>query len=151
MIRNRTQKPARLGATNFKTKSGSNPSGSPKKEQQIVNLGKLPAQIRPAADFLKQHVKDVRGRVLTKGNQIQVEGLKHKEVKLLLHKFLRHNGFDDHRVLSQSGILEIVPQHTAMHTRHEEGTSPPAAATMPYLFPGTNAPVPTDRKRRKKS
>jgi len=89
--------------------------------------------------------------VLTKGNQIQVEGLKHKEVKLLLHKFLRHNGLDSHRVLSQSGILEIVPQHMATHTRLEQGTPPPAAATMPYLFPGTNAPVPTDKKRRKKS
>jgi hypothetical protein len=141
----------RFGATNFKTKSGSNPVGKQKKEQQTVNLGKLPAQIRPAADFLRIHVKSVRGRVLTRGNQIQVEGLKHREVKLLLHKFLRHNGLDDHRVLSQSGVLEIVPQHIAVHTRHEEGTPPPAAATMPYLFPGTNAPVPTEKKRRKKS
>jgi len=116
-----------------------------------VNLGRLPAQIRPAADFLKIHVKSVRGRVLTKGNQIQVEGLKHREVKLLLHKFLRHNGLDNHRVLSQSGTLEIVPQHVAVHTRYGEATPPPAAATMPYLFPGRNSPVPPDKKRRKKS
>ena len=140
----------KFGATTFKTKNASTPIGKKKKEQQIVDLGRLPSQIRPAADFLKLHAKSVSGRVLTKGNQIQVEGLKHKEVRLLLHKFLRHNGLDDHRVLSQSGILEIVPQHIAIHSRHEEWTPPPAAATMPYLFPGTNAPVPTDKRRRKK-
>jgi hypothetical protein len=116
-----------------------------------VDLARVPGKIGSAVDFLRDHVKSVKGRISTKGNQIQVEGLKHREVKLLLHKFLRHNGLDDHRVLSQSGVLEIVPQHMAVHTRHEEGTLPPAAATMPYLFPGTNAPVPTEKKRRKKS
>jgi hypothetical protein len=101
-------------------------------------------------DFLREHVKNVKGRVSTKGNQIQVEGLKHREVKLLLHKFLRHNGLDEHRVLSQSGKLEIVPQHIATHTRDEGGTPPPAAATMPYLFPGAPAPVVPEKKRRKR-
>jgi hypothetical protein len=135
----------------LKSKSRSNPVGKPKKEQQTINLAKLPAQIGSAADFLKEHVKGVKGRVSTKGNQIQVEGLKHREVKLLLHKFLRHNGLDDHRVLSQSGTLEIVPQHLVVHSRPQEGTPPAASATMPYLFPGASAAVPTDKKRKKKS
>jgi hypothetical protein len=135
----------------LKSKSRSNPVGKPKKEQQTINLAKLPAQIGSAADFLKEHVKGVKGRVSTKGNQIQVEGLKHREVKLLLHKFLRHNGLDDHRVLSQSGTLEIVPQHLVTHSKPQEGTPPPASATMPYLFPGASAAVPTDKKRKKKS
>src|SRR5437870_8113921 len=142
----------KFGATTFKTKNASTPIGKKKKEQQIVDLGRLPSQIRPAADFLKLHAKSVSGRVLTKGNQIQVEGLKHKEVKLLLHKFLRHNGLDDHRVLSQSGMLEIVPPHLVTHTKQDAATTPPpAAATMPYLFPGAPAPVSTDQRRRKKS
>src|SRR5207244_5129603 len=137
---------------NLKPKSGSNPVGKQKKEQQTVSLGKLPAQVKSAADFLKEHVKTVKGRVSTKGNRIQVEGLKHKEVKLLLHKFLRHNGLDDHRVLSQSGMLEIVPPHLVTHTKQDAATTPPpAAATMPYLFPGAPAPVSTDQRRRKKS
>jgi len=135
----------------LKSKTRSSPVSKPKKEVQTVDLGKLPGQIGSAADFLKEHVKGVKGQVLTKGTQIQVEGLKHKEVKLLLHKFLRHNGLDDHRVLSQSGILEIVPQHVAVHSRPQEGTPPPASATMPYLFPGASAAVPTDKKRKKKS
>ncbi len=142
----------KFGATAFKTKNVSNLVGKQRKEQQTVDLGKLPAQIRSAADFLKVHVKSGSGRVITKGTQIQVEGLKHKEVKLILHKFLRHNGLDGHRVLSQSGILEIVPPHIPTHHKHEgAATPPPAAATMPYLFPGAPAPVSTDKRRRKKS
>jgi hypothetical protein len=133
----------------LKSRSRSSPVGKPKKEQQTINLGKLPAQIGSVADFLREHVKGVKGRVSTKGNQIQVEGLKHREVKLLLHKFLRHNGLDDHRVLSQSGTLEIVPQHLVAHSRPQEGTPPPAPATVPYLFPGVSAAVPTAKKRRK--
>ncbi len=66
-----------------------------------MNLARLPGKIGSAVDFLGEHVKSLNGRVSTKGNQIQVEGLKHKEVKLLLHKFLRHNGLDDHRVLTR--------------------------------------------------
>ncbi len=117
-----------------------------------MNLARLPGKVGPAGDFLREHVKSLKGHVSTKGNQIQVEGLKHKEVKLLLHKFLRHNGLDDHRVLSQSGILEIVPTHLVTHTKQDAATTPPpAAATMPYLFPGAPALVSTDKRRRKKS
>ena len=135
----------------MKPKSGSKPTGKQKKEQQTVDLGKLPGELGSAVDFLREHVKDLKGRVSTKGNQIQVEGVKHKQVKLFLHKFLRHAGLNDHRVLSQSGILEIVPPHVTTHPRREEGTTPPAAATMPYLFPGTPAPAVAEKKRRKKS
>jgi hypothetical protein len=116
-----------------------------------VDLAKLLGKTGPAVDFLREHVKKVKGRVSAKGTQIQVEGLKHREVKLLLHKFLRHSGLDDHRVLSQSGILEIVPPHLASHPKLDEATTPPAAATMPYLFPGAPAPVAPDKKRKKKS
>jgi len=116
-----------------------------------VDLAKLPGRTGAAVDFLREHVISVKGHVSAKGSQIQVEGLKHKEVKLLLHKFLRHNGLDDHRVLSQSGVLEIVPPHAVTHPRLDEATTPPASATMPYLFPGSPAPVAPDQKRRKKS
>ena len=136
----------------MKTKNGSKSAGKQqKKEIQTVSLGKMSGYLGPLVDFLREHVKDLKGRVLTKGNQIQVEGVKHKQVRLFLHKFLRHAGLDDHRVLSQSGILEIVPPHVTTRPRREEGTTPPAAATMPYLFPGTPAPAVAEKKRRKKS
>ena len=116
-----------------------------------MDLAKLRGKTGPAVDFLREHVKKVKGRVSAKGTQIQVEGLKHREIKLLLHKFLRHNGLYDHRVLSQSGILEIVPPHTVTHPKLDEATTPPAAATMPYLFPGTPTPVSTAKGRQKKA
>ena len=135
----------------MKPKTSSKSIGKTKKEQQIVDLGKLPGKTGVAVDFLREHVMSVKGRVSAKGNQIQVEGLKHKEVKLLLHKFLRHNGLNDHRVLSQSGVMEIVPPHMVTHPKLDEATTPSAAATMPYLFPGTPSPVASDKRRRKKS
>lgn len=129
----------------MKAKTSSKFREKAKKEQQIVDMGKLPDKIGVAVDFLREHVKSVDGRVSTRGNQIQVEGLKHKDVKLLLHKFLRHNGLDDHRVLSQSGTLEIVPPHAEAHSKHEQGTAPTAPGTMPYFFPGRSSSVP-DKK-----
>ena len=135
----------------MKPKTSSESVGRTKKEQQIVDLGKLPDKTGVAADFLREHVMSAKGRVSAKGTQIQVEGLRHKEVKLLLHKFLRHSRLNDHRVLSQSGVLEIVPPHIVTHPRLDEATTPPASATMPYLFPGSPAPVASDKKRRKKS
>jgi hypothetical protein len=135
----------------LKPKSTAKPIEKQKKEQQTVDLAKLPEERASAVNFLREHVKDLKGRVLSKGNRIQVEGVKHKQVKLLLHKFLRHRGLKDHRVLSQSGILEIVPSHVATHPRHEEGTTPPAAATMPYLFPGTPTPMSTEKRSKKKT
>jgi hypothetical protein len=139
------------GAINFKPKSDLKPTGKQKKEPQTVDLAKLPEKTGPAVDFLREHVISVKGRVSAKGTKIQVEGLKHREVKLLLHKFLRHNGLDDHRVLSQSGILEIVPPHIASHPKLDKATTPSASATMPYLFPGTSAPVSTGKRRKKKA
>ncbi len=133
----------------MKPKTSSKTIGKTKKEQQIIVLGKLPDKTAAAAEFLREHVREVKGRVSTKGNEILLEGLKHKEVKLLMHKFLRHNGLDNHRVLSQGGKLEIVPQHLAVHSRPQEGSPPPASATMPYFFPGSSTPVSTSKKGRK--
>ena len=116
-----------------------------------MDLAKLRGKTGPAVDFLREHVMSAKGHVSAKGTQIQVEGLKHREVKLLLHKFLRHSRLNDHRVLSQSGVLEIVPPHMVRHPRLDEATTPPASATMPYLFPGSPSPVASDKKRRKKS
>ncbi len=114
---------------------------------QTVDLKRLPDEVTSTAEFLKSHLK---GRIKTKGNQIQVEGVKHKEVKLLLHKFLHKKGLEGYRVLSQSGALEIVPPLPAEKHRREEGTPPPASSTMPYLFPNTAVSVPVDKIRSKK-
>ena len=114
---------------------------------ETVDFSQLPSELADATDFLQQHVT---GRVKSKGNQILVDGPRHKEVKLLLHKFLRHYGLDEYRVLSQAGVLEIVPPHATIPSKHEQGgTAPNAALTMPYFFPGS-PPVPVERKIKKR-
>jgi hypothetical protein len=116
-------------------------------EMETVDLSRLPQEVADATDFLRLHVN---GRVKPRGTKILVDGLKHREVKLLLHKFLRHNNLDGYRVVSQAGVLEIVPPHMMMSSKHEKGgTPPPAALTMPYFFPGS-PPVPIEKKIRKR-
>ena len=41
--------------------------------------------------------------------RIEVEDEKGRDVKLLLHKFLDHEGLDGYRVLSDSWTLKVVP------------------------------------------
>ena len=111
----------------------------------VVDFKKAPDQLNAAAEFFRDHSH----RVKTKSNQLLVEGAKHKEIKLLLHKFLRHQQLSGYRVLSQSGVIEIVPLHFGKAPAHAGGTPPPAAATMPYFFPGSPS-VQVERKVKKK-
>ena len=116
---------------------------------ETVDFKRLPRQMEEAAKFLKDHVE---GPVRSSGHELEVEGLKHRELKLLLHKFLRHQGLEGYRVLGQSGTLEIAPSHETEHatgrSKHE-GSVPPATATMPYYFPGRAGPAPRARKNKK--
>ncbi len=98
-----------------------------------------------AAQFLKSKVE---GKMKTKGTQLQIEGAKTKEVKLLLHKFLHHQGLNHYRVLSQSGVLEVTPpEKHVVHEPERVGSSPTAPQTTPYYFPQT--PVLTPEKKKK--
>jgi len=114
---------------------------------EIVDFSKVPGELASATDFLRDHVN---GRIKTKGSRILVDGAKHREVKLLLHKYLRHRSLDGYRVVSQEGILKIVPFHVTPSSKHVEGGTPPnAALTMPYFFPGS-PPVPVEKKIKKR-
>ena len=112
-----------------------------------VELKELHDRASEATQFLKSKVE---GKMKIKGTQLQIEGARHKEVKLQLHKFLHHQGLDQYRVLSQSGVLEVRPPEK--HETHplERGGSPPTTAqTMPYLFPQTPVLVSEKKKRAK--
>jgi hypothetical protein len=112
-----------------------------------VELKELHDRANEAAQFLKSKVE---GKTKTKGTQLQIEGARHKEVKLQLHKFLHHQGLDHYRVLSQSGLLEVTPLEKHMaHPLEREGAPPSAAQTTPYLFPQTPVLTPEKRKRTK--
>jgi hypothetical protein len=110
-----------------------------------VELKELHDRANEAAQFLKSKVE---GKMKIKGSQVQIEGAKTKEVKLLLHKFLHHQGLNHYRVLSQSGVLEITPpEKHEVHPLEREGSPPTAAQTTPYYFP--QAPVLTPEKKKK--
>ncbi len=110
-----------------------------------VELRELRDRASEATQFLKSKVE---GKMKTKGTQLQIEGAKTKEVKLLLHKFLHHQGLNHYRVLSQSGVLEVTPpEKHIMHPPGREGSPPTAAQTTPYLFPQTPALMPEKQKK----
>lgn len=110
-----------------------------------VELKELHDRASEAAQFLKSKVE---GKMKTKGTQLQIEGARTKEVKLLLHKFLHHQGLNHYRVLSQSGILEVTPPEKHVAREPERVGSPPTAPqTTPYYFPQT--PVLTAEKKKK--
>jgi hypothetical protein len=110
-----------------------------------VELKALQDRASEAAQFLKSKVE---GKMKTRGTQLQIEGARHKEVKLQLHKFLHHQGLNHYRVLSQSGVLEVTPpEKHVVSPSQREGSPPTAAQTTPYLFPQT--PVLTPEKKKK--
>lgn len=108
-----------------------------------VDFKNLPGELLTAAQFLKEHMK---GRVKTRGNEIQLDEARHKEVRLLLHKYLHHRGIMGYRVLSQSGTFSIAPLHLATPSRPETGAPPSASSTLPYLFPNTPVLAPKEKK-----
>ncbi|HZY94700.1 MAG TPA: hypothetical protein VFE98_07590 [Candidatus Bathyarchaeia archaeon] len=100
---------------------------------QVVELKNVHDQIGPAAEFLRTHIK---GSLRVKGSQIEIEGVEHYEVKLLLHKFLYHRDLEGYKVHSQVGFIEIVPPRKEEDSEESKGRRPTAPETMPYFFPG---------------
>ncbi|TMI45277.1 hypothetical protein E6H19_05170 [Candidatus Bathyarchaeota archaeon] len=113
-----------------------------------VELKELHDRASEATQFLKSKVE---GKMRTKGTQLQIEGAKTKQVKLLLHKFLHHQGLNHYRVLSQSGVLEVTPpEKHVLHPMEHVGSPPTGAQTTPYLFPQTPALTPKKKKTKPK-
>ena len=69
----------------------------------VVELKSIRDKADAAVEFLK--LKTGADWKL-KGTRVEAETRTH-EVKLLLHKFLRHQGLNNHRVLVRSRVLEI--------------------------------------------
>jgi len=116
---------------------------------ETVDFSRIPNELDDAVLFLKGHVQ---GKVRVSKHQLLIDGASHKELKLLLHKFLRHKQLDDYRVLSQSGILELVPGHHVIHDTGSGGggSVPTAPVTMPYYFPGGSGAISASKKAKKR-
>lgn len=77
-------------------------------------------------------------RPVQRGTTIEIENGNVREAKLLLHKFLHHAGLDDYRVLSHTGVLEIVRLEKGKRRRERpEGLKP----SMPGPIAGIPHPV----------
>ena|SRR5438552_7231311 len=72
----------------------------------IVELKMLPRGSGSCNQLLRSKIP---GGIKVDGNKIEVEDEKGRDVKLLLHKFLHHEGLGGYRVLSDSGTLKVVP------------------------------------------
>ena len=117
---------------------------------ETVDFSRIPGELDDAAEFLKSHAQ---GKVRVSKHQLLIDGPSHKELKLLLHKFLRHRQLDDYRVVSQAGILELVPEHHAGHDTGSKGgggSVPTAPVTMPYYFPGGSGAISASKKVKKR-
>jgi hypothetical protein len=73
-----------------------------------VELKMLPGEAQAATKFLQSKVQ---GQFKVDGNRIEIEDNEGLDVKLLLRKFLHHEGLTGYRVLSQSGTFRIVPDN----------------------------------------
>ena len=82
-----------------------------------VELRMLPGEARAATKFLQSKVQ---GRIKVDGNHIEIEDEKARDVKLLLRKFLHHDGLTGYRVVSQSGTLKIVPDNVPVQEEQPE-------------------------------
>lgn len=100
---------------------------------QIVEMKRAHNEIEPMVEYLRSHVK---GPIQLKNSRIMIDGAKHDEVKLLLHKYLHHKGLESYKVHSQAGYLEVVPGEAKDASEQSKGRAPTAPETMPYFFPG---------------
>jgi hypothetical protein len=83
----------------------------------IVELRMLPGEAGAATKFLQPKIP---GGIKVNGNKIEIEDEKGRDVELLLHKFLYHEGLDGYRVLSDSGTLKVVPDDKSAREEPQE-------------------------------
>jgi len=87
----------------------------------------LPGEADAAARFLQSKIQ---GQVEAHGNHILVGDDKAEEVKLLLEKFLHHEGLDGYRVLREPGVIRVSPDNR--ERPHEEIRDDKVKGVPPY-------------------
>lgn len=76
----------------------------------------LPGEAGAATKYLQSKV---HGKIKVDENHIEIED-EGQDVKLLLRKFLHHEGLTGYRVLNQSGTLKIVPDNAPAPEKQPE-------------------------------
>ena len=95
-----------------------------------VELEMLPGEAGAATRFLQSKIK---GQIKVNGNRIEIEDQKGLDVKLLLHKFLHHEGLTGYRVLSESGTVRIVPDDKPVREEKQENSEITGVPPFPPL------------------
>ena len=124
-----------------------------------LELKMLPGEASATWKFLQSKLKS---QVQIRGEELVVDDEKADEVKLLLKKFLHQEGLEGYRVLSEKGILKVVPDELEK-TRHEAleekikgvGPFPPLSTErlplMQTVYPNYgSSPILTERGKKKK-
>ncbi len=96
----------------------------------IVELRMLPGEAQAVTRFLQSKVHD---QIKVNGNSIEIEDKEGLDVKLLLRKFLHHEGLAGYRVLSQSGTLRIVPDNAPVQEEPPENDKVKGVPPFPPL------------------
>lgn len=79
-------------------------------------------QVESLSEFLNSRLPT---QVAQRGSVIELDAPRPRDVKLLLHKFLRANALNEFRVLSHEGVLEIVHlKPEEMKLERPEGLKP---------------------------
>lgn len=82
---------------------------------------------RPRRKFLQSKLQN---EIKVHGSRIEVDDEKTEEVKLLLEKFLHHEGLQGYRVLRDPGMVRVVPDNT--ERPHEEMRDDKVKGVPPY-------------------
>ena len=96
-------------------------------ELLTVELKMLPGEAEAAAKFLQSKIQV---QIKIHGSSIQLDDGKAEEVKLLLEKFLHHEGLGGYRVLRDPGTVRVVPDNT--ERPHEEMRDDKVKGILPY-------------------
>jgi len=100
-------------------------------EMLIVDLGRLGKHVGLAIRFLDSNVNE---SLRVKGSLVQLTSTKARTAKLLLHKFLRHEGLENYRVVMvRPGLVEVMgPKSEKRRTKPDDVNLFPANETIPY-------------------
>lgn len=117
-----------------------------------IELKELRRDASPAAQFLRSKLKD---GMTIRGSQLHVDGVKAREVKLLLNKFLHHKRIKGFRVVApEAGMLEVRELRKPAERRTSGASPPNPSVSLPYYFPSSGKEsllVPTGKRSRRKS
>ncbi len=96
-----------------------------------VDLKGLGKQVRPAVLYLSSQLNET---IRVQGTQVQLTSTKARTAKLLIHKFLHHEGLNNYRVvIVHPGLVEVLgPEKEKRHGQPDNVNLFPANETIPY-------------------